>query len=309
MIAFQRRLLISIFFVLIVILVSACTVNDKIFSRFSSGESGEKSAQYIPPAPFPGMVYVAAGTFMMGSNMKKNERPVHEVHVSAFFLDVYEVSVAEFRAFCRAKNRKMPEQPEWSRDNHPVVNIRWWDANAYAKWAGKRLPTEAEWEYAARGMGKSPSYIESDDLLFGRSFGNVADESVKRVKYFYPIKDGYDDGHLHTAPVGSFAANKLGVADMRGNVLEWCFDWYSDSYYSSSINIDPKGPSKTRFKSIRGGSYNRSGEYLRATYRTWYHPGSRFPFLGFRCAVDVEKPAGLQKPGSITNKSLQNPGS
>ena len=302
MIVSKNILLLLIISIYSGLLLGSCTIYKKFRTHFSFSDSKEKIEQDIHKSPYPRMLYIPAGSFKMGSNLKKNEQPVHQVQISSFFLDIYEVTVSEFRAYCQAVNKKMPNQPKWSRDNHPIVNVSWGDAKAYARWAGKRLPTEAEWEYAARDLGRSPDYPASDNLLFANVYGNIADESVKRVKFFYPIVDGYDDGYLYTSPVGSFELSKPGLADMRGNVLEWCADWYSDTYYAKSAKVDPKGPAKTRFKSIRGASYNRSGEYLRATYRSFYHPSSRFPFLGFRCALDVEPSSTLQKSGSITNQ-------
>lgn len=239
----------------------------------------------------------------MGSILKPNEQPVHTVYVSGFYLDVNEVTVREYRQFCRQTGRTMPQQPDWNYDNHPVVNVSWGNAKAFAKWAGKRLPTEAEWEYAARGLGESPDYAGPENMLFGNSYGNVADESVKRVKYFYPIVDGYDDGHLYTAPVGSFGASKVGLMDMRGNVLEWCADWYAETYATDGEELDPQGPAKGRYKVVRGASFNRSGKYMRVTYRTWYDPTSKFNFLGFRCAKDADLPMNPDQ-GTITSRSF-----
>ncbi len=280
----------------------SCNLKESLFRGFDRTDEPAESALARPVSPYPEMVYIPEGSFAMGSNLKDNEKPVHTVHVGPFYLDIYEVTVADYRRYCRAKRRKMPEQPAWNRDNHPVVNVSWNNARGYAKWAGKRLPTEAEWEYAARGLGKYDDYVGSGNALFGESYGNIADETVKREKYFYPIVDGYDDGYMYTSPVGHFMTNALGVADMRGNVLEWVADWYGASYYADSEEVDPKGPPKGRFKVIRGASYNRSGEYMRVTYRTWYHPSSKFPFLGFRCARDVEVPENLRETAAITEK-------
>ena len=234
----------------------------------------------------PGMKFIPDGTFMMGSTAKETETPVHKVHVDGFYLDEHEVTVYEYLRFCKATRRRMPKQPVWNDDDHPVVNVTWKDARDYAAWSGKRLPTEAEWEYAARSTKPGTRYAGDPKNSYFGSFGNIADESMLRVKLRFPVKSRYDDGYIHSAPVGSFPANIFSLYDMEGNVLEWCADWYDPNYYKNSEKENPQGAAKGNYKIIRGASWNRSGDYLRSTYRSWYPPACAFDFLGFRCAKD-----------------------
>lgn len=248
--------------------------------------SQKESVQKVIPEII-GMTYIPSGTFQMGSARKKNEGPVHSITLNHFFMDKNEVTVAEFGRFCRAHRRRMPEQPKWSDDDHPVVNVSWADANAYASWTSKRLPTEAEWEFAARYTSQGTQYMGDPKNLYGQSHGNIADESILEIKIRFPIKERYDDGYIYSAPAGSYPPNVLGIYDLEGNVLEWCSDWFDENYYKNSEERNPAGPAIGSYKIIRGASWNRSGEYLRATYRTWYPPACAFEFLGFRCAKDV----------------------
>jgi len=249
------------------------------------------SPSYNEPEGIPhvdGMAYVPGGWFDMGSTVAKNERPVHRVYVKPFYMDIKEVTVGEFDDFCRTTRRRMPKQPEWSTMHHPVVNVTWYQANAYARWAGKRLPTEAEWEFAARGgENNGLRYNYDETSLFGNLYGNVADESIRREKGRYPSIDNYDDGYVYASPVGSFVPNKYGIYDLDGNVLEWCADWYAKDYYQHSETENPRGPEKGTYKVIRGGAWNRGSQYLRVTYRTYYNPKVQFDFLGFRCVKDA----------------------
>ncbi len=209
------------------------------------------------------------------------------MRVNSFYFDKYEVTVAEFRRFCRTVQVDMPKQPDWNGNDYPVVNVTWKQAWAYAKWAGKRLPTEAEWEYVARcGKSTSLTYAYGGTGTYVLNYGNIADETIRTIKLRFPIKKGYSDNYLYASPVGVFTPNAFGVYDMEGNVLEWCQDWYKQDYYSMKVKENPKGAAKGYYKVIRGVSWNRSGRYLRATYRTYYPPEVKYNFLGFRCAKD-----------------------
>ncbi len=122
-----------------------------------------------------------------------------------------------------------------------------------------------------------------------KSHGNVADYALLRKDQRRIVVNNYEDGFPFTSPVGYFPPNLFGVYDLEGNVLEWCEDWYSKDYYTKSEAENPKGPASGQYKVIRGGSWNRSGRYLRTTFRTWYPPQVTFDFLGFRCVTDVEQ--------------------
>lgn len=162
----------------------------------------------------------------------------------------------------------MPPVPEWGWiDDHPVVNISWQDAYDYAEWAGKRLPTEAEWEFASRGGSKSKKY------KFAGS------NNLNDVAWYSANSD------LRTNPIGTKSPNELGIFDMCGNVLEWCSDWYSP-YDLSDIN-NPSGGKKGNFKVLRGGSWNVNELGCRITLRNHYDPDTYDNYFGFRCVKDL----------------------
>jgi len=163
---------IKIFFSGCLLILTACNIKELVkdpapVTPAMSMESidSEKSME------LPGMVFVDGGWYNIGSNLKKDEAPVHRVYIKGFYMDANEVTVREFRNFCRSTNRRMPVQPAWSGDDMPVVNVSWNEASAYAKWAGKRLPTEAEWEFAARGVSSEITYSVTGQSIYGRSFG------------------------------------------------------------------------------------------------------------------------------------------
>ena len=245
-----------------------------------------------------GMVLIPAGSFEMGSNDAEawdSEQPVHTVHLDAFYMDVYEVTNAQFKAFVDAN-------PDWQKDrnisywggtdypagkaDHPVVYVNWHAAMAYAEWAGKRLPTEAEWEYAARGGLAGKKYPWGDDEP------TPADANY----YALPPTD------IHTTPVGEYAANGYGLYDMAGNVYEWCLDaWDADFYAVSDDSRNPIAGGETiqelreNFTTIptypsrvlRGGSWNSDAQDLRVANR-WTNVGPA-RICGFRCVRDVTR--------------------
>ncbi|MFH0992109.1 MAG: SUMF1/EgtB/PvdO family nonheme iron enzyme [bacterium] len=199
------------------------------------------------------MVYVDGGTFTMGSNDYDDEKPPHQVTVRNFSIDKYEVTVAKFKQYCQATNRSMPAAPSWGwNDNDPVVNVSWEDANAYAKWAGKRLPTEAEWEYAARGGNKS------------RGFKYAGSDDENTVAW----NTNNSGSKVH--PVGGKYPNELGIYDLSGNVWEWCSDWYVS--YPSGSQTNPTGSISGQNRVLRGGSWNGDSSVLRAANRVGSTP-------------------------------------
>ena len=257
---------------------------------------------YPGKPPATEMVFISAGTFQMGSNdsdAEDDERPVHTVYVDAFYMDKYEVTNAQFKAFINAN-------PQWQKDkiderfysgeylkhwrgntypsgkaNHPVVYVSWYAAMAYAEWAGKRLPTEAEWEYAARGGLAGQKYpwgntVSSNDANYGRNVGN-------------------------TTPVGAYAANGYGLYDMAGNVWEWCMDEYAHDFYARSPRQNPLAGKMnlreviTNYSNVeswsrvlRGGSFNNTSAHsLRVAIRYAQSPAFTFATLGFRCVRAV----------------------
>jgi formylglycine-generating enzyme required for sulfatase activity len=222
------------------------------------------------------MVLVPSGEFTMGSPAGDiDEQPAHRVLVDAFLMDKYEVSVRQYAAFLQEAGGDRPS--EWktmnktSYQNRPVMGVDWADAVRYCKWIGKRLPTEAEWEKAARG---------TDGRLFP-----WGDEPPTPLHANFGKGRSNDPGLL--SPVGTLELGKspYGIYDMAGNVWEWVSDWYDENYYKSSPTQNPAGPSMGGFKVIRGGSWASSPRNLRSADRYWDPPSFRsLYFPGFRCA-------------------------
>ena len=226
------------------------------------------------------MVRIPAGEFLMGSESGyPNERPVHRVFVEAFALAQYPVTNAQYERFVRETGHRVPylddpraEADNWDREQrrypagheqHPVVLISWHDAQAYCEWAGGRLPTEAEWEKAARGGLDGKLYPWGDEI----------DPSLAN----YDNRDG-------TTTVGSYPSNGYSLYDMAGNVWEWVADWYDTSYYSRSPHRNPQGPEKGTVRVLRGGAWLLFPQFCRVAYRFRNSPDFRFNLIGFRLA-------------------------
>jgi formylglycine-generating enzyme len=217
------------------------------------------------------MVLIPAGDFQMGSN-RDNEKPIHTVYLDAFYIDVYEVTKAQYRKFIDATEHKAPaywNDKDYNAPDQPVVGVSWNDVVAYCQWAGKRLPTEAEWEKAARGGLVGKRYPWGDTITH-----NDANYSGTGGKDMWDGK----------SPVGSFAPNGYGLYDMIGNVWEWCADWYDDNYYANSPKSNPTGPSSGLTRVLRGGSWNYHGLALRVSHRSYNAPPNMSSNVGFRCA-------------------------
>ncbi|MDD4031942.1 MAG: SUMF1/EgtB/PvdO family nonheme iron enzyme [Bacteroidales bacterium] len=204
-------------------------------------------------------VRVEGGNFLMGnSDNSDTQHPQIKMSVKGFSIGKYEVTVAQYRAFCVATDRKMPFEPPWGwQDNQPVVRVTWLDAYAFADWMGGRLPTEAEWEYAAKGGLKSKGYIYSGS--------NQVDEVA-----WYPQNAG-----ARPHEVGTKKPNELGIYDMSGNVWEWCADWYAEDPYGS-------GPSLGKTRSLRGGSFYFDNTFSRIFHRHHSNPDLVSQNIGFR---------------------------
>jgi len=221
--------------------------------------------------------FIKGGTYEMGDLFnvgKDDEQPPHKITVSDFYLGISEVTVAQYKEFCKRTNRKMPLQEKYSRDNYPVIFVTWYEAKEFCEWVGGHLPTEAQWEYAARSGG----------LMLKYPTGSNIDHSLAN----YSGKYGRDKWKK-ASPVKKFAPNNFGIYDLAGNVYEWCFDCYKSNYYSLSSSLDPAGPATGIFRVLRGGSWYHDKEYLRTSHRFRYLPVARVSFVGFRVAWDPDK--------------------
>jgi formylglycine-generating enzyme required for sulfatase activity len=215
----------------------------------------------------------------MGSDDgEDDEKPVHTVYVDAFYMDIYEVTNAQFQQFCELTGRPLHRhrndgRPGYGKSNQPVMGTGWQEAVAYCEWVGKRLPTEAEWERAARGG------LEGKRYPWG-------DESPDETKANFNRHVG------HPTPVGSYPPNGYGLHDMAGNVEEWCYDWYRPDYYQNSPKRNPQGPDSGfhGWRVVRGGDWHYVPEHLRVSTRRGDYPGpvrgGGYHF-GFRCAKSV----------------------
>ena len=223
------------------------------------------------------MALIPAGSFEMGDHLDgmKNASPVHRVDLDTFYMDVNVVTVGQFKRFAKESgynyNRWNDVTKYSPTDEHPMIYVNWNDATAYCEWAGKRLPTEAEWEYASRGGLTNKRCSWGDDESIAREYANYQGTGAK------------DQWSETTAPVGSFKPNGYGLLDMAGNVWEYCSDWYESAYYDISPAINPQGPSSGSSRVLRGGSWLNNTNVLRVAYRLSIDPTLPLNFIGFRC--------------------------
>jgi serine/threonine-protein kinase len=236
------------------------------------------------------MILIPAGEFLMGSPAGKgnnDEHPQHKVYLDAFYICKYQVTNGQFAKFVKETGYKA--EGDWKkyaksgRETHPVVNVTWNDASAYCRWAGGALPTEAQWEKAARGT-------DGRDYPWGNTWdGNRCNwDKGPKVSGMANISNGRG-----TAPVGSFPSgvSPCGVHDMAGNVWEWCRDWYDENYYKSSPSRNPLGPSIGVFRVLRGGAWsNADYDNFRCANRDWGGPARRGSRRGFRFSRVVNTP-------------------
>ena len=267
--------------------------------------------------PCRDMALIPGGLFRMGVNDgQPEESPVHEVSLPSFCMDRYQVTTAEFGRFVKTTAYKTTaERAGWSgvfrlhtgawdkvngadwrhpdgpgstsKPDEPVTQVSWEDAAAYARWANKRLPTEAEFEYAARGGLVGKKYAWGDEL---RPQG---EDKANLWQGTFPSRNTAADGFAERAPVGSFPANAYRLYDMTGNVWEWCADWFDVAYYGKSPRYNPRGPGQRQDRVIRGGSWlcsEDSCQGYRVAARNHTAPDSGLNNLGFRCARDVCRP-------------------
>lgn len=251
-----------------------------------------------------------------------DEYPAHRVQITKpFLIGKHEVTIGQFRKFVERsgyrtqaetdgtggwgfnratgqfEGRKVEyhwQNPGFSQtDSHPVVNVSWYDTQAFCEWLTKtegrvfRLPTEAEWEYACRA-GSTQRFHFGDDPELLTKHSNIYDANTKDV---FPEWANFAtrsrDGFQFTAPVGSFTPNAFGLHDMHGNVWEWCSDWHAEDYYANSPINDPQGPADGNVKVRRGGSWHTWPFYCRASFRNWNAPTTRYVLVGFRVVAEM----------------------
>ena len=277
------------------IIISIAFFSIGIFSFLMPNKSTSADSLQRPPELIvDGMVLIPAGEFEMGrTDGKPDERPVHTVYVDAFYMDIYEVTNAAYKEFIEANPQWQKDKIKRSlhdgeylrlwdgnnyqsgRDDYPVKYVSWYAAMAYAKWKGKRLPTEAEWEKAARGnlVGKPYPWGETID--------------VRDANYFRHVND--------TTPVGKYPPNAYGLYDMVGNVWEWCLDAYDPEFYRKSEKINPISGGKvtdnfldvSTSRVFRGGSWANQSLFIRVDNRDAWLPDYSSIFVGFRCVKEI----------------------
>jgi formylglycine-generating enzyme required for sulfatase activity len=270
-----------VYFLLLILLGVSCKTDDS-----SENLIGSLNSTYELE-----FVLVPGGKFNMGNeNGEKDEMPVHLVKVDSFCISKYEVTNGQYCKFlnsvdtyeykeipyielddqdCRIQYNRKGYYPEPGYTNHPVVEVTWYGAKAYSEWKGGRLPTEAEWEFAAKGGNHSKDYKYSGS------------NNPKEVAWY----DENSQGRTHL--VGSKTPNELGLYDMSGNVWEWCSDYYRGNYYDISPQNNPHGPRWSTAKVVRGGSWGYNESYLSPTFRKMNSPDAGNFNLGFRVVKDV----------------------
>ena len=228
----------------------------------------------------PGMVLVEGGTFAMGCDKVSDDTRLHSITLGSFYISKYEVSINDYHEFCDSTNRSSPDvgRVVLSR-TCPIFNITWYDALAYCNWlshrTGKkyRLPTEAEWEYAARGGNKSKGYVYSGS------------NNIKKIGWYEEnSRDTYFGNMRVHHPAATKQPNELGLYDLTGNVSEWCSDWYKEDYYFQSASEEPRGPENGLKKVVRGGGAYSTKEECTVCLRSSLKPDELSGSIGFRIA-------------------------
>ena len=270
-------------------------------------ESQDRSSAEMTTAPSPpatlsaGMVLVRGGSFEMGDLHGEgagNARPVHNVTISSFFMARHDVTFDDFDVFCAATGSEMLSDMGWGRGRMPVINVTWFEAASYCNWlstreglnpcyaisgrdvtcdfggSGYRLPTEAEWEYAAREGGRKVRFGN------GKEIADPAEINFNaQIPTPFSVTGSY---RARSTPVDNFEPNALGLFDMAGNVWQWCWDWYDAAYYARSAVADPRGPASGAERVLRGGAWHNPADKSRAMCRGYYDPSIRYADFGFR---------------------------
>jgi formylglycine-generating enzyme required for sulfatase activity len=231
------------------------------------------------------------------SDCGDDEKPPHQVTITkSFWLGQTEVTVGAYKRFAGATGRSMapepkrtdgvPLNPGWGNDAVPIVDVTWDDAQAYCNWSGGRLPTEAEWEYAARAGSTSSRYGDVDLVAWyadnsGRE--RLDSSTIKDDVYLQQMHENANN--MHT--VGGKRPNRFGLFDMLGNVSEWVSDWYEKDYYQNSPSQDPEGPTSGQWRVVRGGCHVAQPKQIRVSQRLGLKPGLKVNTFGFRFAGEA----------------------
>jgi formylglycine-generating enzyme required for sulfatase activity len=216
-------------------------------------------------------VWIPAGTFTMGCSIGdeqcfSEEKPAHQVTISkGFWMGQTEVTVEAYEKFAGITEDRLSSNNDAHGHDTPVVNVTWDEAHYFCKWAGGRLPTEAEWEYAARAGSSTSRYGELDEIAW---------------------YDKNSENTVHRA--GQKRANQFGLFDMLGNAWEWVNDWYDGKYYARSPEVDPAGPETGQMHGLRGGSWLNNSKLVRASDRGRSLPELRFNYFGLRCVLTAD---------------------
>jgi len=276
-----------------------------------------KGRAWTDPVTYMEFVFVEGGCFQMGSPSSEKDRdrdegPLHRVCVDDFFMGRYEVTVGQWREFIRSSSYRTEAERDvqkdgcWSlkngdrgyhdgiywdnvgfsqKENQPVACVSYNDVDKFIHWLRKksgkqyRLPTEAEWEYAARG-GTTTVRFWGDGEWAACEYANVADKA-----HGWKLNFPCDDGYKYSSPVGSFKANDFGLYDMLGNVWEWTGDWYGGKYYANSPRNNSQGPASGSNRVDRGGGWNNRPAYVRSASRDGNYPWKRYSVMGFRLVL------------------------
>lgn len=285
----------------------------------NQGKSPDYSSDTFVSAPAeiseslssPKMIPISGGSFLMGNIMNdlgpmmfQNLR-LHQVIVGDYSLGAYEVTFAEYDAFCEATKRLKPDDEGWGRGQRPVINVTWYDVVQYCNWLsrqnglkevyaiqdsvvtadwkakGYRLPSEAEWEYAAREGGKEVRYGNGKNIANPKEINYNGEQWTVSPIFKHCV---FGENREQTIPVGTFSPNALGIHDMSGNAAEWCWDWYHEGYYENSPLERPHGPDTGETRVVRGGSWNSGAEDMLLPFRMTVTPRKSSNEVGFRLA-------------------------
>jgi len=277
-----------------------------------TSEGRKEAARLAALPPRDEMALIPAGPFLLGStrqvdrNSYPAEFPQRSIHLDAFEIDQYEVTMVQYLRYVLAKGLEPLVDWKWggvfqeTMAGHPVMHVSWHDADAYCKWAGKRLPTEAEWEKAARGQ-------DGRIYPWGNQMAGLSRANFGRTGLSGPVRDRPERLLLYP-PIVSVnkyenAVSPYGVFNLAGNVAEWVADWYDPTYYQHGPDRNPTGPAQGTSKAFRGGGWVDSTPSVRAAQRNGTAPTEKMNWLGFRCARDVSaplpgEPAKVMQPAS-----------